>query len=145
MGILSLVLAAIFSTWTAILRASKVGNEAAAAVQRTRIAVRTLEESLGSAQAFAEGVMPWTGTEAGSSQPGGISVSPVPWKMMIGRIWSGCRLFELREGPVKTWDFLSRIRRSSRPVSVWQAHPHCETSCEIWRIRWRLPASSGRR
>jgi type II secretion system protein J len=53
MGILSLVLAAIYSSWTAILRASKTGLEAAAAVQRARMAARTIEESLGSAESFA--------------------------------------------------------------------------------------------
>jgi hypothetical protein len=47
------VLAAIYTTWTAILRASKVGSDAAASVQRARIAIRTLEESLGSVQSFA--------------------------------------------------------------------------------------------
>src|SRR6476661_8658355 len=52
-GIFSMVLAAIYSTWTAILRASKVGLEAAAAVQRARIAGRTIEESLGSVQSFS--------------------------------------------------------------------------------------------
>jgi general secretion pathway protein J len=52
-SIFSLVLAAIYSTWTAILRASKVGIEAAAVVQRSRIALSMLEESLGSAQAFS--------------------------------------------------------------------------------------------
>jgi general secretion pathway protein J len=52
-GIFAMVLAAIFSTWTAILRASRVGLEAAAAVQRARMASRTLEECLGSAVAFA--------------------------------------------------------------------------------------------
>jgi hypothetical protein len=52
-GIFSLVMAAICSSWTAITRASKVGLEAAASVQRARIAVRTLEESLGSVQSFA--------------------------------------------------------------------------------------------
>src|SRR5438105_4956684 len=52
-GIFSIVLAAICSTWTAINRASKVGLDAAASVQRARIAVRTLEESLGSVQSFA--------------------------------------------------------------------------------------------
>lgn len=52
-SIFSLVLAAIYSTWTTILRASKVGLEATAAVQRSRIALSMLEESLGSAQAFA--------------------------------------------------------------------------------------------
>ena len=52
MGILALVLAAIFSSWTAILRASKVGLDSAAAVQRARIAGRIIEESLSSAEAF---------------------------------------------------------------------------------------------
>lgn len=52
MGILSLVLAAIYSTWTSILRASKVGQDAAAAVQRARMAGRILEEALSSAQYF---------------------------------------------------------------------------------------------
>ncbi len=52
MGIFSMVLASIYSTWTAILRASKVGTDAAAAVQRARVTVRTLEESLSSAQSF---------------------------------------------------------------------------------------------
>jgi len=52
-GIFSMVLAAIYSSWTAILRASKTGLEVAASVQRMRIAIRTLEDSLGSAQSFA--------------------------------------------------------------------------------------------
>src|SRR5579862_5552829 len=52
-GIFSMVLAAIYSTWTAILRSSKVGLDAAAAVQRARITGRTIEETLGSVQSFA--------------------------------------------------------------------------------------------
>ena len=52
-GILSLVLAAIYSSWTAILRSSKVGLEAAASAQRARITIRVLEDSLASAQSFA--------------------------------------------------------------------------------------------
>jgi type II secretion system protein J len=51
-GILGLVLTAIYSSWTAILRASKVGLDAAASVQRSRIAMRTLEDALTCAQAF---------------------------------------------------------------------------------------------
>jgi type II secretory pathway pseudopilin PulG len=51
-GILALALVAIFSSWTAILRASKVGLDAAAAVQRARIVMRTLEDSLLCAQSF---------------------------------------------------------------------------------------------
>jgi type II secretion system protein J len=51
-GILGLVLYAIYASWTAILRASKVGQEAAASVQRSRIALRVLEDALTSAQSF---------------------------------------------------------------------------------------------
>ena len=51
-GIFGLVLIAIFSTWTAILRAARVGHDAAASIQRARIAVRTIEDSLGSVESF---------------------------------------------------------------------------------------------
>jgi hypothetical protein len=50
MAILAGVLAAIYSSWMAILTASKSAQIAAADVQRSRLAVRTLEESLVSAQ-----------------------------------------------------------------------------------------------
>lgn len=53
-GIFSMVLAAIYSSWTAILRASKTGLEAAASAQRARVTIRELEESLGSAQSFQQ-------------------------------------------------------------------------------------------
>ena len=52
LGIFSLVLASIYSTWTAILRASKVGTDAAAAVQRARVVSRIFEQTLISAQSF---------------------------------------------------------------------------------------------
>ena len=50
--ILALVITAIYSSWTAILRASKAGLDAAASVQRARIAVRTLEDTLSSVEPF---------------------------------------------------------------------------------------------
>jgi type II secretion system protein J len=52
-GIFGLVLTGIYSSWTAILRSAQVANDAAAAVQRSRIAVRTLEDSLTCIQSFA--------------------------------------------------------------------------------------------
>ena len=52
MAILSMVIMAIYSTWIAILRSSKVGLAAAAAVQRERIAMRALEDSLLSVRLF---------------------------------------------------------------------------------------------
>ena len=52
-AILSLVVAAIYSSWTAILRASKAGLDAAAQAQRSRIALQTLEDALTLAQISA--------------------------------------------------------------------------------------------
>ncbi|MBI3848908.1 MAG: hypothetical protein HY298_01255 [Verrucomicrobia bacterium] len=52
MAILSMVIMAIYSTWLAILRSSKAGLAAAAAVQRERIALRALEDSLLSVRLF---------------------------------------------------------------------------------------------
>jgi len=47
------VLAAVYSSWTAILRSSQSAQKAADEVQRQRLAVRSLEEALVSAQMFA--------------------------------------------------------------------------------------------
>jgi prepilin-type N-terminal cleavage/methylation domain-containing protein len=51
-GIFGMVVAAIYSTWVLILRSSRVGQEVAAQIQRQRIAVRTLEDSLTCIQSF---------------------------------------------------------------------------------------------
>jgi prepilin-type N-terminal cleavage/methylation domain-containing protein len=54
--IFSTVIIAMYSTWTAILRSTKVGRNAAADVQRERIAVRALEEAILSVQMFQENI-----------------------------------------------------------------------------------------
>jgi prepilin-type N-terminal cleavage/methylation domain-containing protein len=54
MTIFGVVMIAIYSSWTAILRGSKVGLEAAAEAQRTRVAIRAIRESLTSAQLYVE-------------------------------------------------------------------------------------------
>jgi len=50
--IFSLVIAAIYSTWTLILRATRVSQEAAAQAQRQRIAIRTIEDALTGIESF---------------------------------------------------------------------------------------------
>jgi len=50
--IFTLVLTAIYSTWILIMRATKVGQDAAAQAQRQRIALRTIEDSLMCVQSF---------------------------------------------------------------------------------------------
>jgi len=51
-AIFALLVAAVYSTWLVILKSSQVGNAAAARVQRERIAIRTLEDSLTCIQSF---------------------------------------------------------------------------------------------
>ncbi len=50
--IFSIVLAAIYSTWAAIMKASQVAQDVAAQAQRQRITVRTIEDSLMAVQSF---------------------------------------------------------------------------------------------
>jgi prepilin-type N-terminal cleavage/methylation domain-containing protein len=52
-SIFSMVITAIYASWSAIIRASKVGADAAADIQRSRIASRTIQDALASAVMFA--------------------------------------------------------------------------------------------
>jgi len=60
MAIFSIVVAAIYSTWSLIMRASQVGQNTAAEVQRQRIALRTIEDSLTCAQSFQASIKYYT-------------------------------------------------------------------------------------
>jgi type II secretory pathway component PulJ len=52
--ILGVIMLAIYSSWSAILRGSRAGLTAASEVQRMRIATRTIEEALWGVMMFAE-------------------------------------------------------------------------------------------
>ncbi len=52
MAIMALIVAAIYSSWTAIVRGTEAARKAAAAAQRSRIAMRTLQDALTSARLF---------------------------------------------------------------------------------------------
>jgi type II secretion system protein J len=54
MGIFGMIMVAIYASWSAIMRGTRVGLTAAAEVQRTRVAIHALEESLGSAVMYAD-------------------------------------------------------------------------------------------
>ena len=55
-SIFSLVVIAIYSSWSAILRGAKIGQDAAAEAQRTRVAMRALKEAIGSAQLYSANI-----------------------------------------------------------------------------------------
>lgn len=57
MAILTVVVAAIYSTWMSIIRATQRGEKAAADVQRSRMAVQSVESALTGAAMFSENVM----------------------------------------------------------------------------------------
>ncbi len=52
MGIFALILTAVYSIWIAILKGSRAGQKAAAEVQRSRIALRALEDAFNSTEYF---------------------------------------------------------------------------------------------
>lgn len=54
--IFTMVLVAIYASWSAILRGSRAGLKAAAEAQRTRVALRAFEESLGATELFLENI-----------------------------------------------------------------------------------------
>ncbi len=53
MAILALIVTAIYSSWIAIVRGTEAGRKAAASAQRSRIALRTLQDALTCARSFA--------------------------------------------------------------------------------------------
>ena len=52
MGIFAMILTAVYSSWTAVMRGVKAAQSAAAAVQRSRVAVRAIQDALLTAQVF---------------------------------------------------------------------------------------------
>lgn len=53
-GIFSFVMVAIYSCWSSIMRGTRIGLTAAAEVQRTRVAIRSLEEALAGAVMYSD-------------------------------------------------------------------------------------------
>jgi len=52
LAIFGLLLAAVYASWTLIVRSAQIGLQASARIQRERIALRTIEESLGCVRSF---------------------------------------------------------------------------------------------
>jgi len=76
--IFALVLTAIYSSWIGILKSSKIGSEAAADVQRSRIAMQTIEDSLTCARSFAADVKHYSFLAENGSEPSLSFVARLP-------------------------------------------------------------------
>lgn len=78
LAIFCVVVAAIFSAWMAITRGAVSGNRAAATAQRSRVALRTIEQALGSARSFAADIEYYTFDAENGTEPYLSFVSKLP-------------------------------------------------------------------
>src|ERR1700742_2311248 len=69
MAIFTMVVAAIFATWQAVAHGSVSGTRAVANAQRSRVALRAIEEALGSTRSFAADVDYYTFEADNGSEP----------------------------------------------------------------------------
>jgi general secretion pathway protein J len=69
MAIFGMVMAAIFASWQAIARGSVSANRAVAAAQRSRVAMRTIEEALGGTCSFNADIEYYTFDAENGSEP----------------------------------------------------------------------------
>lgn len=119
--IFGLVMTGIFASWSAILRGSRVGMVAAAEVQRTRVAMRAVEESLASAILYPDNPKYYSfyGNNEGqfgflsfvarlpASFPGSGAFGDQPIRRVIFEVVNG--VFVLRQRPLlEATDLVSR-------------------------------------
>jgi len=69
MVIFGMIVAAIFATWSAVAHGSVAGNRAAATAQRSRIALRTMEDALGATRSYVADVQYYTFDAENGSEP----------------------------------------------------------------------------
>jgi general secretion pathway protein J len=69
MMIFGMIVAAIFATWSAVAHGAVAGNKAAATAQRSRIALRTIEDALGSTRSYLADVDYYTFDADNGSEP----------------------------------------------------------------------------
>jgi prepilin-type N-terminal cleavage/methylation domain-containing protein len=69
MMIFGMIVAAIFGTWSALAHGSQSGNRAAATAQRSRVALRTIEDALGATHSFVADVQYYTFDAENGSEP----------------------------------------------------------------------------
>ena len=77
-AIFALLVAAVYSTWVLILKSSQVGQEAAAQVQRQRITIRTIEDSLTCIQSFQASMQYYAFGVTNGDQPSFSFVARLP-------------------------------------------------------------------
>jgi type II secretion system protein J len=115
-GIFSLVVAAIYACWSAVLRSSKVGLDAAARAQRSRMAMQSVEEALTYARMYAANAdLYWFEGNSGSDALLSF-VAKLPRSFPRGGKFGDLTLrrveFSLREGD----DYMRELVLRQRPI-----------------------------
>ena len=115
-GILMMVIGAIYAIWTAIMKGTRVGMEAAANVQRLRIAMRTVEDALVTAVSYTENIRYYHFDADGKSDNGAMSfVARLPANFPgVGRAG---------EGVVRRVDFFVRSGDNNQNELVLRQAP----------------------
>jgi prepilin-type N-terminal cleavage/methylation domain-containing protein len=76
--IFAMLVSAVYATWVLILKSSRIAQEAAAQVQRQRVAIRTIEDSLTCIQSFQASMQYYTFEVDNGDKPTLSFVSRVP-------------------------------------------------------------------
>jgi type II secretion system protein J len=77
-ALFALLAAAVYSTWILILKSARVGQEAAAQVQRRRVAIQTIEDALTCVQSFQASIQYYSFIVQNGDQPVLSFVARVP-------------------------------------------------------------------
>jgi len=110
--LLGIVVAAVFSTWMAIMHGTKTGLDAAAAVQRSRMCMRTLEVALTCARSFAADVDYYAFVAQNGNDASLSFVAQLPAAFPRGGKFSDCTVrrvtFSLEQAPERDYQLVLR-------------------------------------
>jgi len=103
MAIFCMVVAAIFAAWQAVSRGAASGNRAAVTAQRSRIALSTIQETLGSARSFVADIDYYTFEAENGNEPYLSFVSKLPGDFLRNSRFGGFDVrrvtFSVEQGP----------------------------------------------
>jgi len=139
LALFALIVIAIYQTWYSIMKGSKVALDAAAAAQRSRIAMRTLQDSLACACMYSQNIQYYTFLVDSDNSDGDFAslsfVARLPKSFPHGEIRDlDIRRvsFTVEEGPIpknnsscaripSSWKWIGRKKSSPRPRAQRQA------------------------
>ena len=162
--IFSLILTAIYSIWMAILKSTRAGQKATAAAQRGRIAIRTIEDALVTAQMFVANAPQYYFYAETSGDFGELNlVSRLPASFPgVGRYGDSIVrrvTFGVRSGPnsqnelvMAQWPMLASTNADFEPYSLvlardvslfllefWDSNPRVNDWVSEWKATNALP------